>query len=871
MNFYSEPLSEVIEKLGADAERGLTAGQAAERLEEYGANKLDEKPPRTNFQRFIDQMKDIMILVLLTAAAVSFVTAAYESSRGHRGEWLEPVVIVVIVLLNAVLGVIQESKAEAALAALKNMSKPNARVRRGGETVVITTEDIVPGDLLLLEAGDIVPADARLIESAMLKCNESALTGESVPAEKDAAAAVAEDVPLGDRLNLVYSGSSVAYGRGVALAVGTGMNTEMGKIASLLENEEGKSTPLQEKLSQLGKYLAVITLVICGIIFIIGMIDKQPLMLMFMTAVSLAVAAIPEGLPAIVTIVLAIGVQKMVSKHAITRRLLAVETLGSTSVICSDKTGTLTQNRMTLVKAYTGAEVVPLDSPSEEIKKLVMYGAICSDGTIETAGGEEKHVGDPTETAIVSAAMKMGMAKAELNRAYPRLGEIPFDSERKLMTTINEIDGKKIVIVKGAPDNLLSQCEGCDKDSAAAANEEMSREALRVLAVAYKEIAEVPDKIEQRETERALTLLGLIGMIDPPRPEVLDSIKECKEAGILTVMITGDHVTTAAAIAGELGILERGARAVTGAELEAMSEEELCRDIKDFRVYARVSPSDKIRIVKAWQSQGHVVAMTGDGVNDAPALKAADIGCAMGITGTDVAKGAADMILTDDNFATIVTAVKYGRGIYDNIRKAVQFLLACNLGEILVVFGAMLWWKELPLQPIQLLWVNLVTDGLPALALGVEPAESDVMKRRPRGKDENIFAGGVGTAILWQGVMIGALVLAAYYIGSRTAIEGAGSALGGTMAFAVLAISQLVHAANLRSPHSLFKIGVRRNMYMAGAFFVSLALMLLALFVPLFRIIFEVERMSGSTVLIVAGLSVVPLVVCEAVKLVTDR
>lgn len=871
MNFYSCHLSDVVKELSACTERGLTAGQAAERLKRYGVNELDEKAPRTLFQRVIDQMRDLMIIILLVAATVSCVLATYEAWHGQEANWTEPIVIIIIVLLNAALGVFQESKAEAALAALKNMTKPNARVHRDGSDIMIPSGELVPGDLLLLAAGDIIPADARIVESAALKSDESALTGESVPVEKRADVEIATDAPLGDRLNMVYSGSFVSYGRATALVVATGMSTEMGKIASLLESEEGRNTPLQEKLTQLGKYLALAALTICAVIFILGIMVGTPLVQMFMTAISLAVAAIPEGLPAIVTIVMAIGVQRMVARHAIIRRLLAVETLGSTSVICSDKTGTLTQNRMTLVKVFAGGKIVPLEESSVAVKELVKYGAICTDGAVEIVDGVEKHTGDPTETAIVAAALRMGMDKAALARDYKRLAEIPFDSERKLMTTINEVDGRVVAIVKGAPDNLFERCAYGDIEAACDANEEMSSEALRVLAVACRELDYFPAQLEMERIESELTLLGLVGIIDPPRQEIPSAIKECVDAGILTVMITGDHVTTAAAIAKELGILWGGARAVTGGELATMSDDELQRDIENYRVYARVSPSDKIRVVKAWQSKGHVVAMTGDGVNDAPALKAADIGCAMGITGTDVAKGAADMILTDDNFATIVTAIRDGRGIYDNIRKSIQFLLSCNIGEIITVFFAMLLWKELPLLPIQLLWINLVTDSLPALALGVEPVEHDIMKRRPRDKKESIFAGRVGIDTVWQGVMIGALTLMAYYLGSRTDINGAGHVLGSTMAFTVLAMSQLVHALNVRSSHSLFRIGLTGNRHMVGAIFASLVLMLSVLLIPRLRAVFGVIEMNGTTWLIIVGLSLLPLILCEMVKLLTDR
>ncbi|HHV65674.1 MAG TPA: calcium-translocating P-type ATPase, PMCA-type [Peptococcaceae bacterium] len=870
MNWYSESLEQVAKELQTDVRQGLTSEEAKKRLEKYGPNKLKEKPPKTNLQRFIDQMKDVMIIILLIAAAISLGLSIYHSMSGQEADWVEPIVIVLIVILNGVLGVIQESKAEAALEALKKMSAPHARVLRDGKEESIASAELVPGDVVLLEAGDFIPADCRLIQSASLKTDEAALTGESLPVEKDANVAVKEDAPLGDRLNMVYSGCAVTYGRGSAIVVETGMNTEMGKIATMLEDEDEGETPLQARLAQLGKYLGFLALAICAIIFGIGVIERLPILEMFMTAIALAVAAIPEGLPAIVTIVLAIGVQRMVAKNAIVRRLPAVETLGCTSVICSDKTGTLTQNRMTLVKAYADGQLVPMEGTlPDSILNLIKLGTLCTDGTVEIVDGKEKHIGDPTETAIVAAALKNGLPKPELIAKYPRVGEIPFDSDRKLMTTVNQMDGKNIVIVKGAPDVLFERCVKGDIAAASKANEEMAREALRVLAVGIKEIPELPAEYKSEDLEQGLTFIGLVGMIDPPRPEVMDSIKECNGAGIRTIMITGDHVVTASAIAKQLGILQDESEAITGTQLAALSDEELNANIWKYRVYARVTPTDKIRIVKAWQKEDQIVAMTGDGVNDAPALKAADIGCAMGITGTDVAKGAADMTLTDDNFATIVTAVKEGRGIYDNIRKAVHFLLSCNLGEIVTIFIAMLLWHESPLLPIQLLFVNLVTDSLPALALGVEPVEHDVMSRKPRGKNESIFAHGVGFMAIFQGILIGTLSLVAYYIGTRTNIPNAGIPLGETMAFAVLAISQLVHSLNIRSSHSLFKIGFFSNKYMIGAFLVSLALMLIVLCVPLFQGIFEVISMTANEWAIVAGLSIVPLIVMEIVKIFT--
>ena len=867
MNWYSEKQENVISELGTDAARGLSPAVAQERLGRFGHNKLNEKPPLTFFQRLFAQMKDVMIGILLAAAAVSLGLSIYHAVNGQEADWIEPIVIVLIILINAVLGVLQESKAEAALEALKQLSAPMARVIRSGAVTSVPSSQLVPGDLITLEAGDFVPADCRLIESASLKSDESALTGESVPAEKSTGAAVKEDASLGDRVNMVYSGCAVSYGRGIAVVVETGMHTEMGKIAAMLEDAGTESTPLQRKLAQLGKYLGFLALAICAIIFAVGLLERLPLLEMFMTAVSLAVAAIPEGLPAIVTIVLAIGVQRMVANHAIIRRLPAVETLGSASVICSDKTGTLTQNRMTLVKAYAGEQIESLEGGlSTKIYDLIKLITLCTDGSVELIDGKEKHIGDPTETAIVACALKNGLVKAELSAEFPRVGEIPFDSDRKLMTTVNRVGEQLYAIVKGAPDILMERCTVGDIPAAIQANEAMGRDALRVLAVGFKLLEQAPVLYLPQELERGLTFAGLVGMIDPPRPEVIASIRECDEAGIRTVMITGDHVVTASAIAKELQILHEESEAVTGTQLAAMSDEHLAANIRHFRVYARVTPSDKIRIVKAWQTSGEVVAMTGDGVNDAPALKAADIGCAMGITGTDVAKGAADMTLTDDNFSTIVTAVREGRGIYDNIRKAVHFLLSCNFGEIVTVFIAMLLWKESPLLPIQLLWVNLVTDSLPALALGMEPVEFDVMKRRPRAKNESIFAHGVGVMAVLQGIMIGILTLFAYYIGTRTAVANAGLPLGETMALAVLSISQLIHAFNIRSRHSLFRIGIFTNKYMIGAFIAALLLMLLVLCVPFMQMIFEVIPMNASEWIMVIGLSLLPLVIMEAIK-----
>jgi len=876
MNWHSEPLEAVEKELAAELSSGLTEEEARARLGEYGPNKLSEKPSRTFPQRFIAQMKDVMIVILLAATAVSLAVNLYHVRRGEPAEWIEPIAIILIVLINAFLGVTQESRAEAALEALKKMTMPLAKVRRGGTVKTAAAPELVPGDVILLEAGDVVPADARVAEGASLKSDESALTGESVPAEKSAGAVFPEDAPLGDRANMLYAGCFITYGRGTALVTATGMSTEMGKIAALLEGEAETGTPLQLKLARLGKVLGFAALSICAMIFAIGVIAKLPMMNMFMTSVTLAVAAIPEGLPAIVTIVLAVGVRRMVARRAIIRRLPAVETLGGTSVICSDKTGTLTQNRMTLVRLWAEGRFFSLGEErggeiSGEARRLTAMGALCSDGVVETRDGQEHHIGDPTETAIVAAAMKLGERKEDLERDFPRVREIPFDSDRKLMTTVNREEDVYLVIVKGAPEEVFSRCAAGDVGAAARANEEMSAEALRVLAVGIKEISAPPEEFEPDELESGLTLLGLVGMIDPPRQEVMESIRECDRAGIRTVMITGDHVATASAIARGLGILREGAEALTGAELSALSDEELEVNIDRYRVYARVSPSDKIRIVKAWQKQGRVVAMTGDGVNDAPALKAADIGVAMGVSGTDVAKGAADMVLADDNFATIVEAVREGRGIYDNIRKAVRFLLSCNMGEIITVFFAMLLWKESPLLPIQLLWINLVTDSFPALALGMERAEPDIMNRGPRGKGESLFSGGVGAATVFQGMMFGVLTLFAYYIGSRAAPGNAGTPLGKTMAFAVLAFSQLAHAMNVRSTHSLFKIGFFSNPHMIAACAFSLLLMLTALSAPFLRGAFGIVQMNGFELAVVAGLSLAPLALVEIGKAFGSR
>ena len=860
MKFYSAPLSEVLTKTATDPKLGLSQNEVTERLQKYGENRLREKKKQSNLSRFIGQFKDVMIIILLIAAAVSFGVVVFEK---NWGELFEPILILVIVVLNAVMGVYQEGKAEKALDALKNMSAPHARVIRDDKESIVDASNLVVGDIIRLEAGDFVPADARLIYSVGLKSEESALTGESVPTDKDYSAEVGENAPLGDRSNMVFSGCSITYGTATAVVVATGMDTEMGKIAGLLEGEKDTQTPLQKKLAVLGKYLGFVALGACAVIFVVGLLNDINPLEIFMTSVSLAVSAIPEGLPAIVTIVLSIGVQRMASKNALIRRLPAVETLGSASVICSDKTGTLTQNRMTLTKAYVdGGSIEEIsENNSSDIKTLLNYATLCCDGNV-VFGEKEEHIGDPTETAIIVAAHKNGSEKSELNEKYHRLGEIPFDSDRKLMTTVNEIDGKITVIVKGAFDMLTPRCVSGDIEKARKITEEMSGEALRVLAVAYKVIDNLPEEMTTTALENGLTFMGLLGMIDPPRPEAKEAVALCRKAGIKPVMITGDHVITASAIAKALGIMEEGDMAITGAELDAMSEEELNSKITKISVYARVSPENKIRIVKAWQRKGQVVSMTGDGVNDAPALKAADIGCAMGITGTDVAKGASDMTLTDDNFATIVDAVKEGRGIYANIKKVVAFLLGTNIGEVITVFFAMILWHKTPLLSMQLLWINLVTDSLPAIALGMEPVEKDIMSNKPRPKNEGIFAGGLGVRVVLQGIMFAVITLVGFRLG-ETAM---GIEAGQTMAFMILSLSQIVQSFNMRSNHSLFKIGPFTNKKLNGAAALSLLLVLIILFTPL-RVAFGLSLLPAYMYLIALGLITVPLVVMELSKL----
>lgn len=863
MQLCSQDIDVILENLNVDPNFGLTNSEVQKRKLEFGQNKLKEEQKISIAKRFFLQFKDVMIIILIIAAAISF-TMALQS--GDSSEFVEPCLILSIVVANAVIGTIQENKAEKSLEALKNLSAPHARVLREGQESLIESTEIVPGDIIKLEAGDFVPADARLIISSDLKSEESALTGESIASEKNFKDKVKEDVPIGDRSNMVFSGCSITYGTATAVVTSTGMSTEMGKIAKFLSDSPKTQTPLQEKLSKLGKRLGILALVACFVIFVMGALNGISLMKIFMTSVSLAVSAIPEGLPAIVTIVLSIGVQKMVKKNAIIRRLPAVETLGSASIICSDKTGTLTQNKMTLIKAYVNGKEETEEiscKNSDEVCSLLKLATLCCNGSVILENGKEQHIGDPTETSIVSAMLKNGITKDDLNKEFPRILELPFDSERKLMSTINNINGKNILVVKGAFDVLVSKCKSGNLERAKKINDQMGSEALRVIAIASKEIDEIPENVCSKELEKDLSFMGLVGMIDPPREEAAEAVKKCKDAGIKPIMITGDHVITASAIARKLGIMLDGDISVTGAELDSMSDDELDSKLGKISVYARVSPENKIRIVKAWQRQGKIVSMTGDGVNDSPALKAADIGCAMGITGTDVAKSAADMILTDDNFATIVSAVEEGRRIYSNIKKVVGFLIGTNIGEVLTVFFSMLIWRQSPLTSIQLLWINLITDSMPAVALGMEKVDPDVMKQSPKLKNESIFSHGLGLRVILQGIMFSIISLIAFSIGKSDVSKNIFA--GQTLAFFVLSLSQIVQAFNMRSHYSLFKIGPFKNRKLNLASLFSVTLIVLVLFTPLSSA-FGFVRLPFNLYLVGLMLAFVPLVVMEFSK-----
>ncbi len=840
---------ECAKKLGTDIKAGLSLREAEKRLKKDGPNELEKPKKKSLILRFFAQFSDFMVIVLLIAAAISFATSFIQ----HSSDYIDSIIILVIVTINAITGLIQESRAEKAIDALKKLSSPHAHVIRSGSEIFIPAEKLVPGDLVILNTGDLIPADLRITEAVNLKVEESALTGESLPSEKMADIKFAKNTPLGDRRNILYSTSSISSGHGAGIVTETGMNTQVGKIAHMITNQSSPQTPLQQKLAQTGRWLGIGALIICFIIFIMGLFQHVPAIEMFLIAISLAVAAIPEGLPAVVTIVLAIGVRRMAAKRGIVRRMPAVETLGSASVICSDKTGTLTQNKMTVVELNGTNGKISINS--DKGQKIINLASLCCNCNVKGS----KIQGEPTEAAIAAASLE---GKEKLDKKYPRVLEIPFSSERKMMTTVHRIgNGRYRIITKGAPDILFKHCTS----AAYRQNEGMASRALRVIGVAYRDINYIPKANENIEKE--LIFCGLIGMIDPPRPQAKSAVELCKKAGIRPIMITGDHSATAAAIAKQLGIMVPNSSVLTGTELDKMSQTELTKTIYKYSVFARVSPEHKVRIVRAFQSHGEVVAMTGDGVNDAPALRAADIGCAMGISGTDVAKAASDMILTDDNFATIVTAVREGRGIYENIKKTVHFLLSCNIGEILTVFVSFLLGLPTPLLAIQLLWVNLVTDSLPALALGVEPIDKKIMERKPVKPSENIFSGGMGYNIIVEGCLIGALSLLAYSIGRiYFDVDPASPFIGRTMAFAVLSLSQVVHTFNMRSSQSIFKAGIFANPKLVLAAIICIFLQVAVIVIKPLSMIFKTAVLSGKQWLVVALLSLVPLVVVELEK-----
>ena len=895
--WYNKKIEEIEQKLETNKEKGITTEEVQKRKEKYGLNELKAKKKKSLLQKFIEQFKDFSIIILIIAAVVSGVVGV------AQGEGItDTIIILIVVIVNAIIGVSQEAKAEKSLEALQKLTDHATKVIRNGKLEVVLAKDLVPGDVVVLDTGDYIPADLRVIEAANLKSQESSLTGESVPVEKTPAVIEETEVGIGDRTNMLFSSSLITYGRGKGIVVETGMTTEVGKIAGMLENAEEQSTPLQDKLNGLSKTLGIAALVICVIIFGIGIIQGKEPIHMFMSAVSLAVAAIPEGLAAVSTIVLAIGVQKMVKKNAIVKRLPAVETLGSSTVICSDKTGTLTQNKMTVEKIFWNNAVreagnIQSNEIDEELTKLIYANMLCNDTKISNDG---TLTGDPTETALVDMAFKLDFDPS-IYDTMPREDEIPFDSDRKLMTTVNNVNGKYIVYTKGGIDELLTKCTAYElnnqiyeeidvySNKIREENEKMAKQALRVLGCAYKELNHKPTKEEMQNIENDLIFIGMVGMIDPPREEAKKAVEKCKTAGIKTVMITGDHKITATAIAKKLGILENEDEAITGADLENMTDEELEKNVRKYSVYARVSPEHKVRIVKAWQKNGEIVAMTGDGVNDSPALKTADIGCAMGMVGTDVAKEAADVILTDDNFATIVSSVEEGRRIYDNILKVIQFLLSSNIGEIVVLFLATLlaplfanWFGITDIShleillPIHILWINLVTDSLPALALAFDPANKGIMERKPSKTGKSVFTKGMTWRVIYQGAMIGLLTLAAFAIGLATTKEPINGLtldeskieVGQTMAFVTLALSELVHVFNVRdNKNSIFKTGIFNNMKLIGAIIISALLVFVILAIPQLRTIFSIPVLPTQNIVELICLILAPIAIVEIFKL----
>lgn len=875
MKHYFSEAQDVLKELGTQSD-GITTAEAAKREAQYGKNKLQEAKKTSLVKRFLQQLADPMIIILIVAAVISAITATLESGEGYA----DVIIISVVVLINAILGVVQESKAEAAIEALQKMSAATSKVLRDGHIAIIKSEDLVPGDIVLLEAGDAVPADGRIIESASLKIEEAALTGESVPVNKYAETLTdlqdGKDVPLGDRKNMIYMGSTVVYGRGKAVITDIGMTTEMGKIANALTLAEEGKTPLQIKLTQLSKALTWIVIGICLFIFAFNILKAgdfhfEPVLDSFMVAVSLAVAAIPEGLATVVTIVLSIGVTKMSKRNAIIRKLTAVETLGCAQIICSDKTGTLTQNKMTVVDHFGEDEAL--------IGKAM---ALCSDAEFDPE--KKEATGEPTECALVNYANAIGLPKARLKEEYPRVSELPFDSMRKMMSTFHSHDGKILQFTKGAPDEILKRCtkyidhgeiremNEAFRNSILTANKEMASQALRVLCASMREYDALPSAVSTESAETDLTFIGLTGMIDPIRPEVKDAIQECKSAGIRAVMITGDHRDTAIAIAKQLGIIENESQAITGAQLNDISDEELDKRIVDFGVYARVQPEHKVRIVNAWRKNGYITAMTGDGVNDAPSIKNADIGIGMGITGTDVTKNVADMVLADDNFATIVGAVGEGRRIYDNIRKAIQFLLGSNMSEVISVFFSSIF-GFIILKPVHLLWINLITDCFPALALGVEKGEPDLMKRRPRNPEDGIFAGGLGIDVIYQGILVSALTIAAFMVGNYMqhgtwSILNSSSDHGMTMAFLTMSMAEIFHSFNMRSQRgSIFKLK-SHNVLLWGACILSLVLTTLVIEVPFLANAFDFYPIGFKEYGISLCLAFLVIPIVEIIKLI---
>ena len=857
----AKEVKRVEEEFGTNQEYGITQEEAKKRIEHYGKNKLADKKKENIFIRFIKQFNDFMIIILIVASIISAVVSKFDGS----GDYIDSIIIIAIVVFNAIMGLLQEAKAEKSLEALKTMTAPVAKVKREGKIVTIPGEEVVPGDILFLEAGNYVPADARLIMASNLKVEESSLTGENLPVLKDANIILNNCQGIGDMVNMVFSSTVIVNGHGIAIVTETGMNTKVGKIANMIITDEAPQTPIQKKLAKVGKSLGIGCLIICLVIFIIGLFKKIEPIEMFMTSVGLAVAAIPEGLPAIVTIVLSIGVTKMAKKNSIIRKLPAVETLGSSSVICSDKTGTLTQNKMQVVEEFT----LGLSK-----NNLIKLACMCTNSEVQIEGQKKVAKGEPTEAAIVNEALNQNIDKNELYTKMRRVADIPFDSTRKMMTTIHKFENKYMIITKGAPDIILGKCKYYNENENLKVidlninrkinenNEIMANKALRVIAVAYKIIDTIPSKIESNQIEDGLTFVGLIGMIDPPRKGVKEAVAACRRAGIKTVMITGDHILTAKAIAKELGILKMRDGAITGKELDQISQKELEKNIMSYSVFARVSPEHKVRIVKAFQSEGAVVAMTGDGVNDAPALKNADIGIAMGKNGTDVAKNAADMVLADDNFVTIVEAVKQGRNIFDNIRKAIHFLIATNIGEIVTIFMGLILGLKSPLLAIQLLWINLVTDSFPAIALGLEKSDANIMNRKPIDSKKGLFADGLWSKIFVEGTMLGMLTLFAFSIGNKMySLE-----VGRTRAFVCLGMLELVHSFNIKSEESIFKVGIFENKYLVGAFLLGTIMQVgVVIFSPIASI-FKLVPLNNIQWIYTILISLVPIVIVEIQK-----